>query len=191
MAVMTDSRAGAAIDVARAGAVLLDEAAFERLYADAARPLWSYLYRVLGDASEAEDLVQEAFLKVLRAPVGALAADAQRAYLFRTASNLAVDRFRARRRQDAAEAQLERDLPRATGGSPADLDVTRGFGRLTPRERALLWMAYVEGSAHDEIAESLKVKPGSVRVLLFRARRRMRDLLGRASRAVPSEGVRR
>jgi RNA polymerase sigma-70 factor (ECF subfamily) len=189
MAVMTDSRADATADVAHASPALLDEAAFERLYADAARPLWSYLYRVLGDATEAEDLMQEAFLKVLRAPVGTLAFDAQRGYLFRIASNLAVDRFRARRRRGTAEAQLERDLPRTTAIGAADLDVTRGFGQLTPRERALLWMAYVEGSAHEEIAESLRVKPGSVRVLLFRARRRMRELLARAAPAFSIDGA--
>ena len=48
---------------------------------------------------------------------------------------------------------------------------------LFPRDRALLWLAYVEGESHDEIATSLGVRRRGVRVMLFRARRRLRDLL--------------
>jgi DNA-directed RNA polymerase specialized sigma24 family protein len=48
---------------------------------------------------------------------------------------------------------------------------------LTPRERALLWLAYVEGERHEEIAASLGLGRLSVKVLLFRAKRRLRELL--------------
>lgn len=48
-------------------------------------------------------------------------------------------------------------------------------------ERALLWLAYVEGCRHEEIADMLEVKAGSVRVLLFRARRTLTRLLGGVS----------
>jgi RNA polymerase sigma-70 factor (ECF subfamily) len=162
---------------------LLDEPSFHRLYAHAARPLWSYLYRVVGNATQADDLVQEAFMKLLKAPVGSLAPDGQRAYLFRLAGNLAIDAWRARKREADARPALEPDVP----GPPErerDLDLARTFGQLTPQERAMLWMAYVEGSAHEEIAGVLHVKPASVKVLLFRARRKLRNLLGRS---VPGE----
>ena len=58
-----------------------------------------------------------------------------------------------------------------------DATVAQIFAELKPRERALLWLAYVEGESHEEIAASLGVRPSGVRVLLFRARRRLRDLL--------------
>ncbi len=48
---------------------------------------------------------------------------------------------------------------------------------LNPRERALLWLAYVEGENHQEIAASLGLGRGSIKVLLFRAKRRLRELL--------------
>jgi RNA polymerase sigma-70 factor (ECF subfamily) len=51
------------------------------------------------------------------------------------------------------------------------------FAELTSRERALLWLAYVEGETHEEMALSLGVGRSSIKVLLFRARRRLRDLL--------------
>jgi RNA polymerase sigma-70 factor (ECF subfamily) len=155
----------------------LDEGAFARLHAQTARPLWSYLYRVVGDAAQAEDLVQETFLRVLRARVGALDEDERRAYVFRIAGNLAVDTFRKRRREGDAMATVEREQARETPAHMRDLDLARSFGQLRPQERAMLWLAYVEGSAHDEIAQSLGVKSGSIRVLLFRARRKLRDLL--------------
>jgi RNA polymerase sigma-70 factor (ECF subfamily) len=156
---------------------LLDESGFARLHAETARPLWSYLYRVVGDAAQAEDLVQETFLRVLRARVGGLDADERRAYVFRIAGNLAVDTFRKRRREGDALATVGREQARDTPAQTRDLDVARSFGQLKPQERAMLWLAYVEGSAHDEIAQSLGVKSGSIRVLLFRARRKLRDLV--------------
>jgi len=48
---------------------------------------------------------------------------------------------------------------------------------LAPRERALLWLAYVEGQSHNEIAKAVGLARDSVKVLLFRARKRLRDLL--------------
>lgn len=158
----------------------LDETAFARLHAQTARPLWSYLYRVLGDAAQAEDLVQEAFLRILRARVGSLDDDERRAYLFRVAGNLAVDAWRHRKREGEMLSSVDRDAAHEIAPHLGDLDLTRSFDRLKPQERALLWLAYVEGSAHDEIAQSLSLKSGSVRVLLFRARRKLRELISAA-----------
>jgi RNA polymerase sigma-70 factor (ECF subfamily) len=52
------------------------------------------------------------------------------------------------------------------------------FARLKPQEQSLLWLAYVEGFDHREIAIALQLRERSVRVLLFRARRRLASLLG-------------
>src|SRR5262245_40332459 len=88
----------------------LDEAAFSEFYRRTSRPLWSYVYRVTGHAADADDIVQEAFLRMLRANVSAIEEERRR-YLYRIASNLVVDRWRARKRQreepvtDAAVAE--------------------------------------------------------------------------------------
>jgi len=55
--------------------------------------------------------------------------------------------------------------------------VPREFAALAPRERALLWLAYVEGENHQEIADALGLARGSVKVLLFRARAKLKRLL--------------
>ena len=75
----------------------------------------------------------------------------------------------------------------AAGGDLAEAsvrrtDLRRAMDRLRPRERALLWLAYAQGHAHTEIADTLGVKTGSVKLLLFRARRKLAGIL----RAVPA-----
>ena len=57
-------------------------------------------------------------------------------------------------------------------------DVNRAMSQLRPRDRAILWMAYAEGASHDEIAGVIGVQTSSMKLLLFRARRRMAKLLG-------------
>jgi RNA polymerase sigma-70 factor, ECF subfamily len=163
----------------RAQDALMDEATFQAFYRRHGRALWSYLCRMVGNQAHADDLVQEAFCKFLVAPVGALDEAAQRAYLFRIATNLVIDQWRKRTREQQA---LDQFAPSFTPPSPGkgeglSIDMARTFQELKPRERALLWLAYVEGSEHDEIAQSLGLKSKSIRVLLFRARHRLAGLL--------------
>jgi RNA polymerase sigma-70 factor (ECF subfamily) len=156
----------------------LDEAAFSAFYTANARGLWAYVYRVTGNPADADDVVQEAFLRTLRSGPESGDAVEQRRYLYRVASNLMVDRWRQHKRDDAIE-RAQADVARVAeaGAAPADDEVAKTFAKLNARERALLWLAYVEGESHDEIATALGVGARSVRVLLFRAKRRLRDLL--------------
>ena len=155
----------------------MDQTAFGDFYRRTSRSLWSYVYRVTGNAADADDIVQEAFCRLLR---GGPDGDEEqwRRYLFRIASNLVVDRWR-RQKRDHNDLRHHLPLPLAsnTPGHEGHEEVARTFARLTPRERALLWLAYVEGQSHKEIAGSLGLAERSIRVLLFRARGRLRDLL--------------
>jgi RNA polymerase sigma-70 factor (ECF subfamily) len=72
----------------------------------------------------------------------------------------------------------------------ARADLSRAMAHLTARERDLLWLAYAEGSSHREIADSLGLKSGSIRLLLFRARRRLAWLLQRGSSRAGAPGGR-
>jgi RNA polymerase sigma-70 factor, ECF subfamily len=164
----------AAIETAASVPVLLDERQFHALYARTAAPLRAYVVRSLGNAAHADDIVQETFLRVLRRPVPALDDDPLRAYVFRIASNLIVDHWRAHRHEASGEVP-ERG---ASGPDPGlRMDVKRLFSRLKPRERQLVWLAHVEGADHKEIAAALGLRAGSVRVLLSRARHRLARLL--------------
>jgi RNA polymerase sigma-70 factor (ECF subfamily) len=168
----------------------MDEQTFRVFYESTARPLWSYLSRILGNATLADDLVQESYFRFLRATLKSEDAAYQKAYLFRIATNLARDHWRRLPRQEQGGAA---DLEQA----PADdrtaervqqrSDLGRVLGRLKPRERELLWLAYAEGASHKEIAEVLGLRAPSVRLMLFRARQKMLQLLRRSRLAMKTQ----
>ncbi|HMB80239.1 MAG TPA: RNA polymerase sigma factor [Vicinamibacterales bacterium] len=162
----------------------MDEDAFRLFYERTARPVWAYLSRMSGDARLADDLLQEAYYRFLRANVAHESDAHRRNYLFRIAANLVKD---LRRRPQVFPAPAGADGEPAEHADPqsADvangavrrLDLARSMARLKPRERDLLWLAYAQGSSHKEIAETLGLKTASIKLLLFRARRRLAGLL--------------
>ncbi len=166
-------------EVAAEAGYRLDEAGFERLHARTSQALWSYLRRLTGDPAAADDVHQESYLRYLARPCPSSEERRQSAYLFRIATNLVHDRWRREKRE---RGWLEQLLAPATAARPGrrqelSVDFETVFGRLKPRQRALLWLAYVEGYRHREIARILKLKEASVKVLLSRARRRLAGLL--------------
>jgi RNA polymerase sigma-70 factor (ECF subfamily) len=152
--------------------VLTDHALGE-FYQRHGRSVWTYVYRVTNDAADADDIVQEAFLRLFQADGAPSDEEELRRYVFRIAGNLIVDRWRRRGRDSSQTPPPVHPDDTAT----RDLDVARIFAELKPRERALLWLAYVEGDTHADIATSLRLTRGSIKVLLSRARARLRDLL--------------
>ncbi|MCG8460120.1 MAG: RNA polymerase sigma factor [Holophagales bacterium] len=152
--------------------------AFAALYAAMATPLWRYLYRTGGDAAAADDLVQESFLRLLRKPALLGDREAARPYLYRIASNLRKDRWRAtKRHQRLAPAAQAPGVESHAGRAQLSTDVEAVLDRLSERERALVWLAHVDGYRHEEIAHILGLRPSSIRVLLHRARNKLRRLL--------------
>lgn len=153
---------------------LLDDREFRALYTRTAAPLRACVARTIGHAAHADDIVQEAYLRLLRKPVPTRDEQELRAYLFRIASNLVVDHWRTHK-HESGETVPERG---ASGPDQAlRLDIGRLFARLKPRERQLVWLAHVEGADHKEIAATLGLRAGSIRVLLSRARSRFAALL--------------
>jgi RNA polymerase sigma-70 factor (ECF subfamily) len=172
-----------ALDDTRADFVM-DEETFRAFYDRTARGVWAYLARVTGDRQLADDLLQESFYRFLRAAGTYESETHRRNSLYRIATNLARD---ARRRSliRAAFSLAGDEIERApsldhAGATERNADFTRAMSRLKPRDRAMLWLAYAEGASHSEIADVLGLRPGSLKPMLSRARRRLAELLGRA-----------
>jgi RNA polymerase sigma-70 factor (ECF subfamily) len=162
----------------------MDEDAFRSFYDRTARLVWGYLSRTTRDNRLADDLLQETYYRFLRTK-GTYADEAhRRQYLFRIAVNLVRDHYR-RPRFASLPTTDERHHPRSPSEAEASdraarlIDLSRAMAQLKPRERDLLWLAYANGSSHEEIAASLGLKTASIKSLLFRARRRLVSLLGR------------
>ena len=154
----------------------MDEAKFEAFYRQTAGKIWSYIYRMTGDATAADDLLQKTFFRFLRSNPSIADEDHLRRYIYKTATNLVFDHFREAKRERGRPLDLPPSELRADRGELRH-DMMRVFSELKPQERALLWLAHVEGSSHEEIAESIGVKAKSVKVMLFRARKRLGELL--------------
>jgi RNA polymerase sigma-70 factor, ECF subfamily len=162
--------------LAQRGANRMDEAAFEAFYSETAAKFAGYLRRAARNPALAEDVFQEAFLRFLRTCPPGLDDRQQRAYLYRTGMSLLTDHWRRAKRERLwnlltpfQEASPER--------SELGQDTKEVFAKLKPQEQVLLWMAYVEGFDHREIAAALQLAEKSVRVLLFRARKKMAGML--------------
>lgn len=154
----------------------IDEAEFRAFYDKTAPALRGYLCRVLGNLSAADDLLQESYLRLLRAPLAPTEESHRKHYLFRIATNLLTDHFRAAKHSFTALPEIP-DRTHADRDFELKRDLERFLLELKPRERELLWLAYVEGYRHDEIAEFMHIRAASIRPMLFRARARLAELL--------------
>src|SRR3954451_5695709 len=159
-------------------ALAMDEDAFRGFYDRTSRALWGYLSRTSGDRQVADDLLQECYYRLLKSTVAFESENHRRNYLYRIATNLVRDSKRGARPLFADGVDVgEIEAPPQPADAEQRADVRRAMGRLKPRERQLLWLAYAQGSSHREIADVLGLKTASIKLLLFRARRKMAALL--------------
>lgn len=159
------------------------------------RLLWGLCYRMTGNAADADDLVQETFVRALERPPRRTD-EPLRPWLVRVAMNLSRDLLRRRRRRDYTGPWLpspvptdEESLPSfepvaPSEASPAaryDLLESVSFAfllaleALTPQQRAVLLLRDVFDYSTAETAQALDMTEASVKVTLLRARRRMKD----------------
>ncbi len=160
---------------------------FDALFASTRGPLKAYLTRVSGEEGLAEDLMQEAYLRILTHPPRDSHPKALRAWVFTTATRLLQAHWRRQRPfsflpwKDPGDEVSEADLPCPEPSSERQLlgreAVERGWTKLTRRQRSLLWLALVEEHDHPSIAQALGLRQGSVKVLLHRARKSMAEAL--------------
>ena len=174
--------AGEADATTQHSAAQMDSSAFAGFYERSARPLWAYLVRASCDAALADDLMQESYVRFLcaeRAP--SLADDgevAARLYLFRIATNLLHDHWRRPRAASIDELPEETFSGDSGAGQiEAQAELGPALSRMKPRERQLLWLAHAEGYSHREIAQVTGLASASIRLLLFRARRKIARIL--------------
>ena len=157
----------------RVSALGMEDSTFNEIYNETAHPLWRYVARISGSATSADDILQETYLSFLRSPFKGSDLKEAKPYLYKIATNLVYKRFHKTRHETQSEFDEANQDETASAAFNESIEMSQIFSRLNERERALLWLAYVEGYEHKEIAAILNVNSLSVRVLLYRARRQL------------------
>lgn len=157
-----------------------DVASFAALVHRHGDRLWALALRTLGDATEAEDAVQDALVAAMRAAAGFRGEAAVTTWLHRICVNCCVDRLRRRARRPAVP--LDEASPPAqpdpTGASDVALDVAAALSLLPDEQRLAVVLVDVEGWAVADVAATLGVPIGTVKSRCARGRVRLAGLLG-------------
>lgn len=164
-----------------------DRDAFDALYRLHASAVYTLAYRLGGSAAAAEDITQDAFLKMLQFLGGFRDGMPLRPWLKRVAANAAIDRLRRDRPHvfDVLSEDAE-DAGVAVGG-PADaapyvrVDAAGLLRRLPPLSRAVVWLHEVEGWTHAEIGTRFGQSPSWSKSIISRALQRLRTALDAAT----------
>jgi len=163
------------------------DALFQRLFEQYEQPIYQYVYRLLGDAEDARDFTQDAFLKAYKKLPETLAKGnfQPQAWLYRIATNVCLDELRHRKLLkwqpwDAFvslfhPSQVARDNPeRDALQAETRSEVEQVLAKLSPRYRAALMLREYHGLGYEEIAEILGTSRTAVKTLLLRARESFR-----------------
>jgi len=153
--------------------------AFERLYEIHSPRMKSLAFHMLGSQADAEDAVQEAFLKVHKAVAGFEGHSSLATWVYRILLNCCYDALR--KRQRLAEDPARADFP-SHSNVPLKLALERALGLLNDRQRLVFLMFEAEGLKHSEIAAILEVPEGTSRSWLFEAKCQLKRLLTEAAK---------
>lgn len=172
------------------------EAAFRELVRRYERPVFSLIFRMVRNSETAEDLAQDAFIKVLNHIDKYRPEFKLSSWLFKIANNVAIDHLRRRQLEtvsvsgsphasSATEVEatsfdipsgdvsaLEEIVARELGSS-----IEKAIGQLRPEYRSCIVLRHVEGRSYEEIAATLDLPLGTVKTYIHRARSELRDLL--------------
>ncbi|RLE15627.1 MAG: hypothetical protein DRJ08_03930 [Acidobacteria bacterium] len=160
-----------------APALAMDEATFQVFYEQTVRGVWRYVFVTCRNEAITDDVIQDSYIKFLRYVDSNRSFQEQRAYLYRIAGTVLISYMRG---ECAGRERVGEDGEwpvRPVSDPNLAMDVQTALADVEPRERKLLWLAHVEGFSHNEIADILGVAEHSIKVMLYRARTKLKSLL--------------
>jgi RNA polymerase sigma-70 factor, ECF subfamily len=139
------------------------------------KPLYHYLYRFVGEPEQAADLVQDTFMRAMGALEEGTFPDNPSAWLYRIATNLAINAIRRRNRWRWLPLSDRHASASFESGVETAQQVKRCLGKLQTREAEALLLYEYAGLSCIEIAAQTGEEPATVRVRIHRARTRFRQ----------------
>ena len=166
-----------------------NEDGFGRFYDTTSAAIRAYILRHCSDRGSADDLFQITYVKFLESRMGTTPdAPEARAYLYRIASNIIADHGRSLQRRNRLEGPEHQVVATEPNADAADIFALRDALRtLSKREQQMLWLLYAEGFSHKEAARIMNLRRRSVRVLAFRARKKLSEYLTRSDQTADEE----
>ncbi len=165
-----------------------DANAFEDLVAAYEKNVYNLALRMTGNAQDAEDMAQEAFVKAYTSLPGFRGDSKFSVWLYRIVSNVCLDFLRRQNRRPASSLSLEdedgeesqMDIPDESQSPEQLLErsltqeaVQRGLQSLSEEQRQILLLREIQGLSYEEIAETLDLEAGTVKSRIFRARKKL------------------
>jgi len=156
-----------------------DEKAFKILYRQYSSMLYAFLWRKTGNSDTAEDLIQELFIKVWN---NRKTLDADRnikAYLYRSANNLAIDHLRSKKNLVVSFEDNQYNNPVYNIDENFDLEekIKKAVKQLPAQQQNVFWLSRFEGLKYGEIAEMLNIAPKTVENHIAKALVALREKL--------------
>ena len=158
-----------------------DASAFETLVSRYYTPVYRVVWRMMSGQAEAEDVAQEAFMKLWLNPSQVREPKALKGWLMRVGSNLAIDRMRRKPHDDLEVVENAADPRQVTGAEleiqAAQRRVDQAVAALPDRQKLALTLVYFEGMGNIEAARTMEVTVEAVESLLGRAKRALKENL--------------
>lgn len=162
---------------------------FEELYRGHRADVYRAALRELGNAHDAEDVTQAAFVDAYRAVLRGTQPQSPRAWLLAISENVRRRRFRTAQRRPREEALDDADFPLAAELPYEQAQaLAEALAALPPEQRRVFVLREIVGLSYDEIADEVNSTVGSIQMLLFRARRSLRDELEPPTVAIRRSG---
>ena len=164
-----------------------DAEAFGRLYDMYADRIYRHIYYRISNIEDARDLTQEVFMKAWQAlPRYRRTKTPFLGWLFTISHNRVIDYYRTKK--DCAYLNDNAILIEDREGSPERLaedqftqqEIRRVIIQLPKDQQQVILMSFIEGFAYKEIATALNKTEGNIRVIMYRALKKMREILDRA-----------
>ena len=149
------------------------EVDFEGLYHQHGARMKGVAYHVVGNRSDAEDAVQEAFVKAYRSYSSFRGESSVGTWLCRIVINVCYDQLRKRQRETQLTVEPERSSP----SSSMRVALEDALRRINPKHRMVFLLYEAEGLKHAEIADVLDIPEGTSKAWLFEAKKELKRML--------------
>lgn len=168
-----------------------DQIAFERLYRRYSKPLYWKLQRLVKDSAEADELLQDLFVKVWEKREQIIIQQSFEAYLYRIAQRMVVDYFRKLARQSRMQQQVQLSSDGMTehveeyiSAKETQKLLDDAIAQLPEQRRRAFTLCKIEGKSHQEAAEIMNISPNTVHNHLVKAVGSVKEYLEKAGKAL-------